>query len=91
MRCHIANQIAQDAFEIQIQPLSNYFREREKLTRESHAAFKANRESIRNRLAEVYPLMGYYRDLLRWLFVDPEDTPPHHPNVEIHLDGKRYA
>ena len=61
-------------FEIQIQPLSNYFREREKLTRESHSAFKANRESIRNRLAEVYPLMGYYRDLLRWLFVDPEDT-----------------
>ena len=78
-------------FEIQIQPLSNYFREREKLTRESHSAFKANRESIRNRLAEIYPLMGYYRDLLRWLFVDPEDTPPHHPNVEIHLDGKRYV
>jgi hypothetical protein len=78
-------------FEIQIQPLSNYFREREKLTRESHSAFKANRESIRNRLAQNYPLMGYYRDLLRWLFVDPEDTPPHHPNVEIHLDGRRYA
>lgn len=78
-------------FEIQIQPLSNYFREREKLTQESHSAFKASRESIRNRLAQTYPLMGYYRDLLRWLFVDPEDTPPHHPDVEIHLDGKRYA
>ncbi len=78
-------------FEIQIQPLSNYFREREKLTKESHSAFKASRESIRDRLAESYPLMGYYRDLLRWLFLKPDSSPPYYENVRIIVDGVTYS
>ena len=72
-------------FELQIQPLGNYFMERERLTRESHAAFKENREKIRNQLAQVYPLMGFYRDLLRWLFLEPKASPPTFEGVEIRI------
>jgi hypothetical protein len=55
-------------FEIQVQALGNFLRERERLTRESHAGFKARRDSLREQVAATVPLMGYYRDLLRWLF-----------------------
>ena len=72
-------------FEIQLQPLSNYFREREMLTRESHWAFKANREHIRNELAQRIPLMGFYRDLLYWLFVRPSTPAPAFNNVKVSL------
>ncbi|MEC9465575.1 MAG: hypothetical protein VX834_07315 [Myxococcota bacterium] len=72
-------------FELQIQPLGNYFMERERLTRESHAAFKENRERIRNQLAAEYPLMGFYRDLLRWLFLEPKSSPPRFDGVEIQV------
>ena len=72
-------------FEFQIQPLGNYFMERERLTRESHAAFKENRESIRNQLADVYPLMGFYRDLLCWLFLEPKSSPPSFDGIEIRV------
>jgi len=73
-------------FEIQIQPLSNYFREREMLTRESHSAFKANREHIRNELVQRIPLMGFYRDLLYWLFVKPNTPPPRFNNVDVTVE-----
>jgi len=75
-------------FEIQIQPLSNYFREREMLTRESHAAFKANREHVRNELAQRIPLMGFYRDLLYWLFVAPDAPPPQFNHVEVRVESR---
>ena len=71
--------------EIQVQPLPNYHREREHLTHESHAGFKAQREELRNRVAQTFPLFGFYRDLLRWLFLSPEAPPPQFASVEIVL------
>lgn len=73
------------AFEIQVQPLSNFLHERERLTKESHAGFKTTRERVRDEVAARLPLFGFYRSLLRWLFVDPTDPPPSHDGVEIAL------
>lgn len=79
----------EQTFEFQVQPLGNYFRERERLTRESHAGFKAQRESLRDQIAAAIPLFGFYRSLLRWLFVEPagasggHEPPPQFPSVEI--------
>jgi hypothetical protein len=72
-------------FEIQIQPLSNFLHERERLTRESHASFKSTRERVRDEVAARMPLFGFYRALLRWLFVDPSSDPPIHDGVEVVL------
>jgi hypothetical protein len=72
--------------EIQVQPMTNYHRERERLTRESHAGFKARREELRNTIAVAQPLFGFYRDLLRWLFLAPTDPPPRFPSVSIVVD-----
>jgi hypothetical protein len=72
--------------EIQIQPMTNYHRERERLTRESHAGFKARREELRNAIAVAQPLFGFYRDLLRWLFLAPTSAPPRFPSVAIVVD-----
>ncbi|MCB9787021.1 MAG: hypothetical protein H6744_10060 [Deltaproteobacteria bacterium] len=75
----------QHTFELQIQPLANYFLERERLTAESHAGFKSRRESVRNSIASSQPLFGFYRDLLRWLFLNPEDPVPHAPGVRVEV------
>lgn len=72
-------------FEVQIQPLSNFLHERERLTRESHASFKSTRERVRDEIAARMPLFGFYRSLLRWLFVDPSAEPPIHEGVEVVL------
>ncbi|MCA9523432.1 MAG: hypothetical protein KC609_20800 [Myxococcales bacterium] len=72
-------------FEIQIQPLGNYFREREFLTRESHTGFKLRREEVRSRVGEIVPLFGFYQKLLQWLFMSADGAEPTHPNVEIHV------
>jgi hypothetical protein len=69
-------------FEIQVQPLVNYYAERERLTRESHAAFKERREGLRRRVEQAVPLMGFYRRLLRWLF-DPTGDAPGLLGVEV--------
>ena len=69
--------------EVQVQPLSNFHREREALTAESHAGFKTHREALRNQIAERLPLFGFYRDLLRWLFLAPADPAPTFDSVEI--------
>ncbi len=61
-------------FELQIQPLPNYYREQEKFTRESHRSFKLSREKLREDVAGQLPLYGFIRDLLRWLF-----SPDRHP------------
>ena len=58
-------------FEIQVQPLSNFLHERERLTRESHQGFKSTRERVRDEVAAKVPLFGFYRSLLRWLLLDP--------------------
>lgn len=72
-------------FEIQVQPLSNFLHERERLTKESHASFKTTRERVRDGVAARLPLFGFYRSLLRWLFVDPTSDPPLHEGVEVVL------
>jgi hypothetical protein len=69
--------------EIQVQPMTNYHRERERLTRESHAGFKAQREELRHAIAVAQPLFGFYHDLLRWLFMAPTEQPPRFPSVRI--------
>lgn len=71
--------------EIQVQPLHNYQQERERFTRESHSGFKARREAIRNQIALTVPLFGFYRDLLRWLFLSPDQPVPLFESVEIVL------
>ncbi len=72
-------------FEIQVQPLGKFMREREFLTRESHSGFKSRREEIRNQVAEQIPLFRYFRDLLRWLFLDAHGAPPEFSGVRIVL------
>jgi len=72
--------------EVQIQPLGNYHHERERLTRESHDGFKMRREAVRNQVADAIPLFGFYRDLLRWLFLAPDDPAPRFAAVEIILN-----
>ena len=70
-------------FELQIQPLHNFLSEREALTRESHAAFKTNRDKVRGDVAARIPLFGFYLRLMHWLFVDHRSTPPAHPGVRV--------
>lgn len=72
-------------FELQVQPLSNFLHERERLTRESHASFKLTRERVRDEISARLPLFAFYRALLRWLFVDPTAEPPMHEGVEVVL------
>lgn len=72
-------------FEIQVQSLRNFLRERERLTKESHRSFKANRERVRNQVAQQIPLFGFYRELLRWLFLFPDTPPPEHSRVTLRL------
>ena len=69
--------------EIQVQPLSNYHQEREFLTRESHAGFKAHREALRNQIAQSVPLFAFYRNLLKWLFLSPDEPAPAFSAVAI--------
>lgn len=72
-------------FELQIQPLRNFLHERERLTSESHVSFKAQREQVRQQVAEQIPLFRFYRDLLQWLFGDPSTPPPSYPGISVHV------
>jgi hypothetical protein len=72
-------------FEIQVQTLRNFLREREFLTRESHMSFRANREKVREQVAGQIPLFGFYQELLRWLFLYPDTPPPTHKRVILRL------
>lgn len=72
-------------FEIQVQPLSNFWREREYLTRESHAGFKNRREQVRHQIGVQVPLFGFYQELLKWLFQNPEGPAPTFPGVTVSL------
>ncbi len=56
-------------FEIQFQPLSNYFMELDHMAGPSHTSFKKNRDYLRNEVAQRVPLYGFYRDLLRMVFL----------------------
>jgi len=72
-------------FEIQVQPLRSYYREKERMTRESHRAWGDQRERLRAELAERVPLFGFYADLLRWLFLGQQGAPPGHGRVRVEL------
>lgn len=76
---------ANKTFEIQVQPLGNFLHEREVLTKESHNTFKLNREQVREKVAQQIPLFRFYRDLLHWLFQNPDTPPPNYPGVTISL------
>jgi ppGpp synthetase/RelA/SpoT-type nucleotidyltranferase len=73
-------------FELQIQPLRNFLHERERLTRESHVSFKAQREQVRQQVAEQLPLFRFYRDLLQWLFGDASAPPPAYAGITVLLE-----
>lgn len=57
-------------FEIQIQPLGNYYLELDHMSGPSHRSFKIHRDTMRDDLANRLPLYGFYRDLLKMLFID---------------------
>ena len=57
-------------FEIQVQPLANYYLEIDHMAGPSHRSFKLNRDSMRDEVARLIPLYGFYRDLLRMLFME---------------------
>jgi hypothetical protein len=56
-------------FEIQFQPLSNYYLELDHMAGPSHKSFKIVRDSMREDLVQQIPLYGFYRDLLKMLFL----------------------
>jgi hypothetical protein len=70
-------------FEIQVQPLSNFLLERERLTKESHASFKDTRDRVRDEVGSKVPLFSFYQRLLRWIFVEQSGDPPTHEGVEV--------
>lgn len=57
-------------FEIQVQPLSNYYLELDHMAGPSHQSFKLSRDSMRDEVARRIPLYRFYRDLLKMLFMD---------------------
>ncbi len=56
--------------EIQVQPLANYYLELDHMSGPSHRSFKLQRDTLRSEIARRLPLYGFYRDLLRMLFLD---------------------
>ena len=75
-------------FEIQIQPLTNYFLEQEYLTRESHSAFKQRRDQIYRRVGESDRVFAFYHELLQWLFRDGAMGPgPKLTGVKIDIEA----
>jgi hypothetical protein len=74
------------SFEIQVQPLRNYYRERERATGESHDMHKAQREAVRDEVAARIPLFGFTRDLLKWLFGGRDGDAPSHPRVRLRVE-----
>jgi hypothetical protein len=58
-----------ELFEIQIQPLGNYYLEVDHMSGPSHQSFKLTRESLRDEIAHRVPLYGFYRELLKMLFL----------------------
>jgi len=56
-------------FEIQLQPLGNYYLELDHMSGPSHRSFKLRRDSIRNKISDMVPLYGFYQELLKSLFL----------------------
>jgi hypothetical protein len=59
-----------DLLEIQVQPLDNYYLELDHMSGPSHQSFRHLRENFRQEVASRIPLYGFYRDLLRCVFLD---------------------
>jgi hypothetical protein len=59
-------------FEIQIQPLSNYYLELDHMAGPSHSSFKLQRDRLRDEISSVIPLYGFYRDMLKMLFMQTD-------------------
>ncbi|MBY0551267.1 MAG: hypothetical protein K2W95_28560 [Candidatus Obscuribacterales bacterium] len=72
-------------FEIQVQPLSNYYLELDHMAGPSHQSFKIQRDIMREEVAERVPLYGFYRKLLRQLFKDSEDVSFKCDHASIHI------
>ena len=71
-------------FEIQVQPLSNYYLELDHMAGPSHQSFKLSRDSMRDEVARRVPLYGFYRDLLKMLFMD-SDVDFECANASVHV------
>ena len=76
---------ADKMFEIQIQTLSNFLHERERLTSQSHSGFKLKREDVRDKVSADIPLFQFYRQLLKWLFLNMAVQAPAFPGVKIEV------
>ncbi|HEY9681436.1 MAG TPA: hypothetical protein V6C86_07640 [Oculatellaceae cyanobacterium] len=59
-------------FEIQVQPLGNYYLELDHMSGPSHSSFKLKRDDLRDEVAQRIPLYGFYRDLLKMLFLEED-------------------
>jgi len=57
-------------FELQVQPLGNYYLELDHMSGPSHQSFKLHRDELRDEIARNIPFYGFYRDLLQMLFQD---------------------
>jgi hypothetical protein len=69
-------------FEIQVQPLGNYFLELDHMAGPSHQSFKLQRDALRGEVSGRIPLYGFYRDLLKMLFMGA-DVSFEHENASV--------
>jgi len=60
--------------EIQVQPLANYYLELDHMAGPSHHSFKLQRDQVRAEIAERVPLYGFYRALLRMMFLESAES-----------------
>lgn len=70
--------------EIQVQPLANYYQELDHMAGPSHHSFKLLRDSVREEITGRIPLYGFYRDLLKMLFLD-SSVSFNRPNASVEI------
>lgn len=59
-------------FELQVQPLGNYYLELDHMSGPSHSSFKVLRDKLRDEVSAQVPLYGFYRKLLKMIFLDSD-------------------
>lgn len=69
-------------FEIQIQPLLNYYLELDHMAESSHRSFKQQRDALREQVGQRVPLYAFYRALLRTLFLE-KNVPFQYENASV--------
>lgn len=72
-------------FEIQVQPLTNYYLELDHMSGPSHHSFKLQRDALREEITRRIPLYGFYRDLLRMMFME-SDLSFDYENASVVID-----